>query len=269
MSDHYYVERLQAENADLKDTIAEQAATIERLNADKQRLMLDNASWESTHNAVSAERDSLRQQLASQPAIWLEDSSLETWFPHSAAELAQAREEAENTKRILADGTAVHINMLRGTIAKPSKAQMLHVLGDQSLSTAEADRDSLATQLSEAKQEVLNLNAALTERMKKHGDLRMTICTATNQKYVSDETAISGVRELVAKLTAAESERDAAKADSDWLAMRHVEVREPLVYGSRLLFKAYAESGEEGEDGKPSNLWEQVRAARSTQRVNG
>lgn len=47
-----------------------------------------------------------------------------------------------NTERILADGHAVHINMLRGTIATPTKAQILHVLGDQSLYTAEADRDA-------------------------------------------------------------------------------------------------------------------------------
>lgn len=52
------------------------------------------------------------------------------------AELTALREVNESTRRILADGTAVHINMLRGTIAKPTVEQMLHVIGNQRLSEA-------------------------------------------------------------------------------------------------------------------------------------
>ena len=63
------------------------------------------------------------------------------------AAVTKERDEAlvwkQSTERILHDATAVHVNMLRGSIATPSKAQLLHVLGDQGLSSAEAERDQL------------------------------------------------------------------------------------------------------------------------------
>jgi hypothetical protein len=47
------------------------------------------------------------------------------------AEAAQA--EIERLRAILADPNAVHINMLNGTIAKPSIRQMLHLHGEEAL----------------------------------------------------------------------------------------------------------------------------------------
>lgn len=52
------------------------------------------------------------------------------------AEMRQLHEQLNQTLRILSVGTAVHINMLRGTIAKPTVEQILHVLGNQRLSEA-------------------------------------------------------------------------------------------------------------------------------------
>lgn len=75
--------------------------------------------------------------------------AIDTLTASHAAELADARKELDDLKRILSDGTAVHLNMLYGKIAKPSKAQMLHVLGDQSLSSAEAERDELRAKVEE------------------------------------------------------------------------------------------------------------------------
>ena len=46
------------------------------------------------------------------------------------AERDALKEWKATTERVLADGHAVHLNMLRGTIAAPTKAQMLHLLGD-------------------------------------------------------------------------------------------------------------------------------------------
>jgi len=39
----------------------------------------------------------------------------------------------ENVKALLADPNAVHANMLRGTIAKPSLAQIVHLYGEREL----------------------------------------------------------------------------------------------------------------------------------------
>jgi hypothetical protein len=46
----------------------------------------------------------------------------------------------------------------------------------------------------------------------------------------------------------------------DWLELRHVIVREPLVYGSRMLFMASPEP-EEGEENQPSDLRKRIDAA--------
>lgn len=56
-----------------------------------------------------------------------------------AAERDALKAEQESTLKILKDGTAVHINMLRGTIATPTKEQLLHVIGDQRLCTAQSE----------------------------------------------------------------------------------------------------------------------------------
>lgn len=99
-----------------------------------------------------------RQDLSASLAEWEESlrvlriaQSTIAAFENETADLKARLEAAEkerdalaewkrNTEAVLADGHAVHLNMLRGTIATPTKAQLLHVLGDQSLSTAEVDR---------------------------------------------------------------------------------------------------------------------------------
>lgn len=50
-------------------------------------------------------------------------------------------QELAQLKAILADPDAVHVNLLRGTIAMPSVRQMRHVIGDAQYETLEAQRD--------------------------------------------------------------------------------------------------------------------------------
>lgn len=71
---------------------------------------------------------------------WRENSSLEKWFPFTAeklaaleaevAELRAERAESDALRTRLKDPAVVHINMLNGTIAQPSQAQYLHLIGD-------------------------------------------------------------------------------------------------------------------------------------------
>ena len=64
---------------------------------------------------------------------------LERGIATLTAERDALKAEQESTLKILKDGTAVHINMLRGTIATPTKEQLLHVIGDQRLCTAQSE----------------------------------------------------------------------------------------------------------------------------------
>lgn len=62
---------------------------------------------------------------------------------------------------------------------------------------------SLRAELEEAKAEVTGLRNRLRERMRQHSALRMAICEATGQEYITDGTAIAGVRAALTALRAA------------------------------------------------------------------
>jgi hypothetical protein len=52
--------------------------------------------------------------------------------PGEARELIERlADELERVERVLADPMAVHVNMLRGSIAKPSAAAIRHVYGKE------------------------------------------------------------------------------------------------------------------------------------------
>lgn len=82
-----------------------------------------------------------------------------------AQDAGETCQECATTKALLSDPTAVHINMLRGTIATPSKAQFLHVLGDQSLSTAEAERDQLKAECQRLREANTGLRTEMAEKL--------------------------------------------------------------------------------------------------------
>jgi hypothetical protein len=59
------------------------------------------------------------------------------WFKHCAdAILARAAEVAASPAPDLSDPNAVHLNMLRGTLAKPTVEQIIHIYGIDALCKA-------------------------------------------------------------------------------------------------------------------------------------
>lgn len=66
------------------------------------------------------------ERLRSRMALW-----------SHAIKMAQDNErEIERLRAALQDPATVHINMLRGTIAKPTLAQIIHLYGDESIRAA-------------------------------------------------------------------------------------------------------------------------------------
>lgn len=178
MSGHYYVERLQAENADLRDTITTHEQTIARLEEEitelkatcggltaeqrfDQLMKVRDELLKSDHNfgladtefyakAIVEELLSLRQQLASQSAECdALNGKLTAAILGSKAEvdrlnveLAQAREEnAEYLRRIGAGETAE-------LLTKAVEAQCLETARIQAkLTAAESERDTALARL--------------------------------------------------------------------------------------------------------------------------
>jgi len=72
---------------------------------------------------------------------------------HYASALAARDARIAEFERILADPNAVHINMLRGTIARPSIEQVRHLYPEE-FAALEAEREKLREALAEAADEL-------------------------------------------------------------------------------------------------------------------
>ena len=70
--------------------------------------------------------------------------------------LKEAAAEIERLRAALQDPATVHINMLRGIIAKPTLAQIIHLYGDASIRAALTAQPAAPKQKTEVK---LNINA--------------------------------------------------------------------------------------------------------------
>jgi hypothetical protein len=73
-------------------------------------------------------------------------SSYPTYWPEFTGMVGIMKARGEQIKRVkavISDPTAVHVNMLRGTIATPTAAQLLHVIGDSNLTKLFDERDTL------------------------------------------------------------------------------------------------------------------------------
>ena len=115
-------------------TIANQHKLI--TDAEQRGEKKADEAWIARETQLMAEKDALLAEKANPETTW-----------NDSVEINQLKSERAVWQEMLKDGTAVHINMLRGTIATPTKAQLLHVLADESLSTAEAERDALKAEL--------------------------------------------------------------------------------------------------------------------------
>lgn len=60
-------------------------------------------------------------------------------------EMREALDELAQIKAVIADPAAVHLNMLRGSIAKPSLRSLLHLYGEEALATYAAGEKARAT----------------------------------------------------------------------------------------------------------------------------
>ena len=92
--------------------------------------------------AAEAERDALRAKVDT----WTTAFDVNAGMAEEQRTRAEAAEaEVARLQEMLADPNTVHINMLRGTIAKPSVDQIRHIYGDSLASGYEADRPAEPT----------------------------------------------------------------------------------------------------------------------------
>lgn len=69
---------------------------IETARASLLKIWPDGANCQHSHaREAFAALDAAQEQVAALPADWSTDSSLETWFPFSAQELVNLREEVK------------------------------------------------------------------------------------------------------------------------------------------------------------------------------
>lgn len=106
-------------------------------------------------NGVSADppsKSSREDRLAAMLAVAIDDhdssvgcSMREAHWTNQARALLAATpappvDETDRLLTALTDPNAVHVNMLRGGIAKPSIAQIIHIYGEEAIRAALADR---------------------------------------------------------------------------------------------------------------------------------
>lgn len=107
-------------------------------------------SWEEKHNAVKRELADAEEAVLSLNAQLAEAKEAEASEARWAAQYKQERDEAnereEKLKTMLLDPATVHINMLRGTIAKLDWPTLEHIHGNHPL---RAQRDALLEALEE------------------------------------------------------------------------------------------------------------------------
>lgn len=101
--------------------------------------------------------------------------------------------------------------------------------------------------------------------IKKEQDAWMDIERANRELFDGAVDDLLKIKDLTAELTASQAEVERLKEDAermDWLVSQHVEVRTPLVYGSRAGFVAQTLSDEEDAEHR-TDLREQIDRARA------
>jgi len=97
---------------------------------DEKELAVRLPSWEECRNMVrSGSSEPLHALIyENEPSGKLGDEWRDLLAKVIAAEAARIAKEAVEAEMVkLSDPNAVHINMLRGTIAKPSISQIMHI----------------------------------------------------------------------------------------------------------------------------------------------
>lgn len=97
-----------------------QDAYLSEARADLDATILRHLS------AAEAERDEVRDQLGNALRRWVD----------TEIRIFAALARAERAEKALEDPVALHVNMLRGTIAKPSIENIIHLYGAEALRTA-------------------------------------------------------------------------------------------------------------------------------------
>jgi hypothetical protein len=101
--------------------------------AETNRLQRELDITNADHIALWLEANTIPDEPMSQCISWLACRIVEA---HERAVTAQPVDETERLREVIADPNAVHVNMLRGSIAKPSIAQFIHLYGEDAVRAA-------------------------------------------------------------------------------------------------------------------------------------
>lgn len=112
----------------------------ERSGADELRRLLDNVG-RFLYGFAQADLDEGAADAVTVGMVYQQQAQTVV-LPRIRAALAslstpaQPVDETERLREVIADPNAVHVNMLRGSIAKPSIAQFIHLYGEDAVRAA-------------------------------------------------------------------------------------------------------------------------------------
>jgi hypothetical protein len=151
------------------------AARIDRYAEQRRAEALNWADGSALANEVLAHAETIAGDAATLRALAAErDAAVEKTnvAAKAYAFMGERAATAEAAIALLLDPNAVHVSMLRGAIAKPSVAQILHIYPEMQSErdAARAECVAMASQVQEANAQVARLRDAVGEAIRCIGD---------------------------------------------------------------------------------------------------